>query len=158
MNITRRDPFEVPFVQMNRLFNQMLGDQAFREGGEMQEALLPLDVLEEEKSVIVKASLPGIKPEDIDVELHNGILTISAEQSQESEQSTGKFLRRERRWGAVSRSVALPSQVDEDAVQAELDQGVLTLRIPKSKDALPRKIRIGKGAAENAGQNGGKAR
>jgi HSP20 family protein len=147
MNIIRRDPFDAPFVQMNRLFSHMIGD-GFGEGGlePASEGVLPLDVLEDEKSVIVRASLPGFSPDEVDVEVHNGILTIQARHEEENEEQGPRFLRRERRWGSVSRNVALPTLVDEQACEADLSNGVLTLRIPKSQEAMPRKIKIGNGS------------
>jgi HSP20 family protein len=149
MNIIRRDPFEAPFIQMNRLFNQMLGEPAFADGqvARTTEGVLPLDILEDERNVIVRASLPGYSPEQVDVEVHNGILTIQAQREEENEEQGPRYLRRERRWGSLSRSVALPTLVDDDACEADLTNGVLTLRIPKSQEALPRKVKIGGGGA-----------
>jgi HSP20 family protein len=145
MNIIRRE-FDTPIHAMNRLMSQLWNEDLTNGGIEaVQQALLPLDVLEDERNVIVKASLPGFRPEDVDVQVHNGILSIKAEHSEESEDSGERFLRRERRFGSVSRSVALPSMVDEDACEASLENGVLTLRIPKSQEAMPRKVKIGAG-------------
>jgi HSP20 family protein len=154
MNIIRRE-YDTPIAAMNRLMNQLWSEGLTDGAAEsVQQALLPLDVLEDEKTVIVRASLPGFKPEDVDVQVHNGILTIKAEQTEENEERSERYLRRERRFGAVSRSVALPSMVDEDACDANLENGVLTLRIPKSQEAMPRKIKIGQknGSAGNAGK------
>jgi HSP20 family protein len=160
VNTIIRREFDTPFATMNRLMSQLWNDQLQEGGmGAPQEVLLPLDVSEDEKSVIVRASLPGFKADDVDVQVHNGILTIKAEQSEEHEEKGERFLRRERRFGAVTRSVALPSMVDEDACDASLEHGVLTLRIPKSQAAMPRKIRIGGGKSEGGdGQNGRNAR
>jgi HSP20 family protein len=159
MNTIIRRDFDVPFATMNRLMSQLWNDQ-LQDGGvpAPQESLLPLDISESEKSVVVRASLPGFRPEDVDVQVHNGILTIKAEQKEEQDESGERFLRRERRFGAVTRSVALPSMVDEDACEATLEHGVLTLRIPKSQAAMPRKIKIGAGRSEGIAKNGKNAR
>lgn len=144
--ITRRDPFEFPappLSTMNRLMNQLWSEQDGGLSPLADEGLLPLDVSESEDSLVVRASVPGFKPEEIDVQIHSGILTINAERREESEEKNERYLRRERRFGSLTRSVALPSMVDEDACDATLDNGILTLRIQKSREALPRKIKIG---------------
>ncbi len=150
-SILRRDPFEfpaTPLSTMNRLMNQLWSEQDSGVSPLAEEGLLPLDVSEDEHSLMVRASVPGFTPEQIDVQVHSGILTIKAERTEESEQKSERYLRRERRFGSLTRSVALPSMVDEDSCEANLENGVLTLRIQKSKEALPRKVKIGS-------QNGG---
>ena len=142
-SIMRRDPLEFPINTMNRLMNQLWNDQDAAISPLAEDGLLPLDVSEDEQSLMVRASVPGFKPEEIDVQVNNGILTIQAEHAEESEQKNERYLRRERRFGSLTRSVALPSQVDEDSCDANLDNGILTLRIQKSKDAMPRKIKVG---------------
>ena len=94
-------------------------------------------------TVIVRASLPGFTRENIDVEIHDGVLTIKAERTDETEERGENYFQRERRIGAVARSIALPSVVDDTQTAAELKDGVLTLRIPKSEKALPKKVKIG---------------
>jgi HSP20 family protein len=148
MNLARRDPFDLTFVPMSRLFNHLVGD-----GGDLstfEEGTLPLDISEDEKNVIVRAAVPGFAPEDINVEVHNGVLTINAQHRQEHEEHHERFYRRELRFGSMSRRVALPSTVREDAVTADLNDGMLTLRIPKSEKAIPRKVQI-RGKAPQGG-------
>lgn len=154
-NLTRRMPIETPLA---RMFSQMFSDQ-FADGGQLamlEEGTLPLDVSEDDKNVIVRASLPGFRPEDITVEVRDGILSINAQHSEELEEEDETYYRRERRFGAVSRRVALPSTVLEQETQAELKDGVLTIRVPKSPKAMPRKIQIrdGGGRSESRGQVG----
>lgn len=145
MNLTRRDPYEfafAPFTPMSRLFNQFLGESDGNGLAQLEEGTLPLDISEDEKNVIVRASVPGFGKEDIDVEVHNSVLTIKAQHTDEHEEKNERFYRRERRFGSMSRRVALPSTVREDACSAELKDGVLTLLIPKSEAAMPRKVQI----------------
>jgi HSP20 family protein len=99
MNITRRDPFEVPVATMNRLMNQIWNDSFVQNGGvaSIDEAVLPLDVIEEEHAIVVRASVPGYSPEEVDVQIHNGVLTIRAEHDEEKEEKSERYLRRERR-------------------------------------------------------------
>ena len=138
MSLIRRDPFENATI--SRLFGQLAHEPFF--SGELDEGTLPLDISEDEKNVIVRASVPGFKPADIDVEVHAGILTIKATHTDEKEEKNERFFRRERRFASMSRRVALPSTVEDNKTNAELKDGVLTLSIPKSEKALPRKVQI----------------
>jgi HSP20 family protein len=141
MNLMRREPFDLPAV--SRLFHQFLQEPF--EGGvmaQLDEGTLPLDIAEDDKNVIVRASVPGFRKEDIDVEVHSGVLTIKATHNEEREEKGERFYGRERRFGSMSRRVALPSTVSESGTQASLKDGVLTLYIPKSEEAMPRKVQI----------------
>jgi HSP20 family protein len=145
MTLIRREPTEFP-TNMSRLMNTFLQDPFFGNGGvapAIEEGNLALDVSEDEKSVVVRASLPGFRKEDIDVEIHDGVLSIKAERNEEKEEKGETYYRRERRYGTVSRRVALPSVVEDGSTSADLKDGVLTLRIPKSQKAMPRKVKIG---------------
>jgi HSP20 family protein len=110
---------------------------------------MALDFGEDENSYIVKASLPGFSQNDISCEVNDGILTIKAEKSGEHEDNNQTWHRRERRLGSVMRQVQLPAPVVEDQANAELTDGVLTLRLPKVQKAPARKITI------NGGTKGG---
>ena len=128
----------------NQLFNEFFQDPFFNtEAPALTEAAeaMPLDLSEDDKTVIIRASLPGFSKEDIQVDIHEGILTIQAQHTEETE-SNEKFYRRERRTGAASRRIRLPDTVTHDQAHAELKDGILTLRIPKTEKALPRKIQI----------------
>jgi len=103
---------------------------------------LPLDVSESEDAFVVKASLPGVKPEDIDISLSDNVLTIKAEIKADEEIENGRYHLRERRYGIFSRSITLPTSVDADNVQASYEDGVLILNIPKAEEVKPRKIEV----------------
>jgi HSP20 family protein len=103
---------------------------------------MPIDVSETDTHVLVRASLPGFTKDQVTAEVHDGVLSISANAEESSEDSGERFFRRERQWRSVSRQIALPVAVDENGAQAELANGVLTLRLPKSAKAQTRKIRI----------------
>ncbi|XVJ58496.1 MAG: Hsp20/alpha crystallin family protein [Tepidisphaera sp.] len=108
----------------------------------VDEGALALDISEDSKHVIVRASLPGFTKENIEAEVHDGVLTIKATQSEQSEEKSERFYRKERRFGSVSRRVALPCAVTEAEAKAEFINGVLTLRLPKSVKDAPRKVAI----------------
>lgn len=101
-----------------------------------------LDVYETGNEVVVKATLPGIKPEDVDITLTGDVLTITGETKEETEQTDKNYIRRERRYGSFSRTVALPEGLEGDKADAKFENGVLTLSIPKSEQIKPKKIQV----------------
>ncbi|HYF13656.1 MAG TPA: Hsp20/alpha crystallin family protein [Phycisphaerales bacterium] len=115
---------------------------AARADEQSEGAPLALDVSETERELLVRASLPGFRKEDINVQVREGVLTISAQRGDETEERTERYHRRERYVGSVSRSVALPVAVDEEKANAQFKDGVLTLILPKQERVLPRKINI----------------
>lgn len=139
--IIRRDPFDV-FSPVEGLINRFFQEPFGIQMPVIEEGALALDVSETDDELIVRASLPGFRKEDINIEVHDGVLTISASREQETEEKNEKFYRRERRVGSVSRRIALPASVVEDEANAKLADGVLTLRLPKSKKDSPRRISV----------------
>ncbi|TVM19334.1 Hsp20/alpha crystallin family protein [Oceanidesulfovibrio indonesiensis] len=101
-----------------------------------------LDIAENEDTVTVTAEVPGMKPEDIDVTLERGVLTVKGEKKFEEERKGENFHRIERSYGSFQRVVQLPTEVDEEKVAANYKDGVLTLTMPKSPAAKKRKIEI----------------
>ena len=140
MAIVRWDPFrDVTSLrdEVNRLFSRTLGD-----GG--AETWTPaLDVLDTSEAVVVKAELPGMRPEDIDIEVDDNVLTIRGERRFEEKIEEGRFYRLERAYGHFSRSLGLPQGVRSDEISANFDRGVLEVRVPKTEEARPRKITVG---------------
>ncbi len=102
---------------------------------------LPLDITEAENDFVVKASLPGIKPEDVQTTLLGDTLTIRAE-SKVEEQNGHNWLLRERRSGSFQRSVSMGTSINADMASAKFENGVLTLTLPKSEQARPKQINI----------------
>jgi len=105
-------------------------------------ATLALDLFESEDDVTVRASIPGVKPEDIDISITGDVLTIKGETSEEKEEKTGNYRLRERRYGAFQRSVSLPTLIDTSKATAEFENGVLTLTLPKVEEVKPKSIKI----------------
>lgn len=126
---------------MDRMFNESFG--AVPSQWSRSETFgLALDVAEEEDTFVVKASIPGVKPEDIDITLTENVLTIKGETKEDQEIKEERYHLRERRFGSFMRSVALPSAVDSNKIEADYDNGVLTLRLPKSEAVKPRRIAV----------------
>ena len=101
-----------------------------------------LDVYEEKDNFVVKAELPGMKKEDIEVSLHDGSLSISGERKTESKHDDSEVYRAERFFGRFQRTVTLPTAVAADKVQASYKDGVLTIILPKTEEAKPKKIDV----------------
>ncbi len=133
------------------LFNNSLDDVFegfFRpytaKSGEAGGSLVPaIDLHEADDSYIVIAEIPGVKKEDIDVTVHDGVLTINAESRYENEErEDGRIIRQERRYGKYVRSIRLGKGVDEGHVKATYKDGVLELELPKVEEVKPKKIAI----------------
>lgn len=103
---------------------------------------LPLDVRTTADELTVEASLPGFRPDDVEITVEGGTLTISGDTSRESDEADGGYLVHEIRRGAFSRSITLPDGLEPDKATATFENGILTLRIPKAEQVKPRQIRI----------------
>jgi HSP20 family protein len=102
-----------------------------------------LDVVERDGEFVVQAELPGVKKDDIDVSLEDGVLTITAETKSETEEKEGeRVIRQERRYGKYLRSLRLGTEVDEKQVKASYKDGILELTLPKAEAVKPRKINV----------------
>ncbi len=126
---------------MDRLFD----DEFFRPLWSItdREAMsLPLDVSTTPEALLVEASLPGVKPEDVEITVEDGTLTISGRTADERQVEEGSHLVQEIRRGSFSRSVTLPTGLEADRAVATFENGVLSLRIPKAEQVKPRQIKI----------------
>jgi len=144
MSIERWDPFSEA-VSLREAMNTLLQESFVRPGaGNAQggHATLPLDISENENEFVVKASLPGVKPEEVQITVHGDTLTIRGETRAEEVKKGEQWHVRERRYGALQRSVSLATPVASDKAEAHFEHGVLTLRLPKSEAAKPRQIKI----------------
>jgi HSP20 family protein len=93
-------------------------------------------------TIEVRMDLPGIKPEEIDIQLANGVLTVSGERKEEKEEKDKTFHRLERHYGSFSRSVTVPSALADDKVDAQYHDGVLTVTLQKTEEAKAKKIKV----------------
>jgi HSP20 family protein len=132
--------------EMNRLFNTLV-DPSTRSsggasGGTSPRWLPPMDLLETGEHYVLRADLPGLADEDVNVQFEDNVLTISGERTAEHADQQEGYYRLERAFGTFSRSLTLPDGVDPDAVQAHFDRGVLEVKIPKPEDKKPRQVQI----------------
>jgi HSP20 family protein len=127
------------------MFDRVFG-QAFRNpsGQPMQSAILPVDILERDNRLIVRAAVPGISPDDLDISVDNNVLTIRGETRSESEDQDAKVYRREVSFGSFSRSIRLPEKLNLDEVDAEFKNGCVTISIPRLVEPQkePRRINV----------------
>jgi HSP20 family protein len=129
--------------EVNRLFGSFFDVQATRETGDGKRRWLPaVDLVEAEGSYLLHADLPGVKPEDVTVELEDDVLTIAGHREAKSDSERGSVHRRERAYGTFSRTLTLPAGIDPESIEASFDQGVLEVRIPKPEQPKPRRVAI----------------
>jgi HSP20 family protein len=148
MAIVRWEPlreFSTLQNEMNRLFNTVFDTPAPAGNGGLRRWLPAMDLVESGDHFVLRADLPGLSEEDVNIEVEDRVLTISGERKAEHEVNKDGYHRVERAFGAFSRSLTLPEGIDADAVQASFDRGVLEVRIPKPEERKPRKITIGAG-------------
>ncbi len=152
MRFQRPDPWALaPLEQMNtlraeinRLFQAPFGDLA--RTGEMFNGWAPaLDLREEKDHLVATVELPGLKKENIEVSVHEGVLSISGERDQEKDMDDAGFYRAERFCGRFHRAVSLPKPVNLEAITASYKDGVLTVTMPKTEEAKPKQIEVSVG-------------
>ena len=140
--ISRFEPFRTNSFQeqFNRLFSEAF-DRSSDESSITTWAPA-VDIFETEHELVVKADLPDIKPQELDIRVENNILTIRGERKFEKQVNENNYLRVERAYGSFSRSFSLANTVNSDAIKAEYKDGVLTLTIPKREEAKPKQIKV----------------
>jgi HSP20 family protein len=140
-----------PFTELSRLQDEMFRafGQEDRNGAQSQAlAFRPaVDIVEGKDAIWLKAELPGVKNEDVHIEIEKNVLTLRGERKNETKVEKDNFFRYERRFGQFARSFVLPENVDGNAIDAEMKDGVLTVKLPKKAAEQPRKIAVKAGSA-----------
>ncbi len=141
-SLIRWDPFsEIASLRrtMDRVFDEFLTPRLWRGEGEWA---FPVDVYETDDSVVVKAALPGLKAEELDISVTAEGLTIRGELKHEEKVERENYYRQEIRYGMCSRTIPLPTRVDHGRAEAEFTDGILTVTLPKAEEARPKTIKI----------------
>lgn len=147
MHMVRFDPFR----DMRVLHRCMSHPQRSRstDGTESpeNEAVTPnwipsVDVFEAENEIVLRAELPGLSEEDVEITLENGRLAVKGEKKLEKEEVDGEYRRVESRYGSFSRSFAVPNTIDRDRIEATFEKGVLQVSLPKAEAAKPQRIEV----------------
>jgi len=146
--MNRWEPFRGTMTLQDQL-NRVFGDMLERAGDRSN--LTPwapaVDIYETEHELVVKADLPDVNPQDLDIRVENNILTIRGERKFENKVKEENYLRIEREYGSFSRSFSLANSVKSEAIKADYQNGVLTLSIPKREEAKPKQIKVNVGTA-----------
>jgi HSP20 family protein len=103
---------------------------------------IPVDVVQTDKEITVKATLPGVKPEEVDISVTGDVLTIKAERKEEKELKEKDYIRKENHYGMITRSITLPAEVNSDQAEAVFENGVLNLKLPKTEKVKPKQIKV----------------
>ncbi len=143
--LTRWDPFREMMTfrnVMDRMFDDPFFEMPRTWQSQGESFPLALDVLEENDDYIVKASVPGVDPNQIEITLSDNMLTIKGETKSEQDVEEKNYHLRERRYGSFTRSISLPMPVDSTKVDATHENGVLTLRLPKAETVKPKRITV----------------
>jgi HSP20 family protein len=142
-NLTRWEPVREMMTlreAMDRLFDDAFTRPlSLRDGGSSAPAI---DMYQTDNDVVVKAALPGFKAEDVQINVTGEVLTIRGEMKRAEEQNEKAWHIREQRWGSFERSVALPTDVVSEKAQADFDNGILTITLPKAEEVKPKTITV----------------
>jgi HSP20 family protein len=144
MAIVKYNPFRELRTMQDQM-NRMLDMAWNREFGEdLKEGVWqpPVDIYEDEQSVVIKAEVPDVDQKDIEVRIENNTLTLKGERKHSSEIKKENYYRVERYFGQFQRSFSLPQSIDQDKVEATCDKGILTITLPKCEDVKPRQISV----------------
>ena len=144
MALVRWDPArELDTLQtdINHVFDTFFGE---RTANSASRRWVPaMDLAETDDQLVLRADLPGLDKDDVNIEVKDGVLTVSGERKAEHEETKNGYHRVERAYGGFSRSLALPRGIDAEQVRAEFDKGVLEVRIPKPAERKPHRVHIG---------------
>jgi HSP20 family protein len=144
--LTRWEPFRKTrrmHDMIDRIMDESFLDISRHDG--LMSGVVPVDIYQTDEDVVVKATMPGVKPEDINISITGEMLTVEGELKEEVEIGDEKGVRyhvRERRYGSYYRSLTLPTMVDADKASAEFENGILTLTLPKVEEVKPKTITV----------------
>ncbi len=136
--------------EMNRVFDTFFGNRPGN-GIASRRWVPAMDLVEDDSSLVLRADLPGISEDDVEIEVKDRVLTVSGERKAEEKKEGEGYYRVERSFGSFSRSLTLPEGVEAEQVEAAFDNGVLEVRIPRPKEQKPHRVEIGKGSVEGKG-------
>ncbi len=142
-SLMRWDPGN-DMVSLRDMMDRLFEDSFVRPRNGMMPRMtdLAVDMYETKDDVVVKATIPGVKPEDVDLTITGDTLTIRGQSKEEKETKEENYIRRERYSGTFSRSIQLPAGLQTDKAEATFDNGVLTLKLPKSEQVKPKSIKV----------------
>jgi len=144
-NITRWDPFS-DLTPLRNMMDRLMEDAWVRPPASWMQGnqgAFGFDLYETGEDFVLTATLPGVRPDDLELSVQGNMLTISGEmKSEENDNDQRTYHLRERQYGRFSRQITLPTSIQTDRIQANLEHGVLTLHVPKAEESRPRRIEI----------------
>ncbi len=139
--LTRWDPFQ-EMLNLRRTVDRLFDNANPDHEWQPMQWGLAVDVVENKDDFVIKASVPGINPDDLDISYSDDTLTIKGEIKSDKDYQEDQYHLRERRYGSFARSISLPTKIKGDAIEASYQNGVITLRLPKSEEVKPKRIPI----------------
>jgi HSP20 family protein len=139
--LTRWDPFQ-EMLNLRRTVDRLFDNVGPDHEWQPTQWGLAIDVVENKDDFVLKASVPGINPDDLDISYADDTLTIKGEIKSDNEVKENQYHLRERRYGSFARSITLPTKIKGDAIEASYQNGVITLRLPKAEEVKPKRITI----------------
>jgi HSP20 family protein len=157
MTITRWETYRDVLALQNRM-NSLFQDFSRSNSGENELVTAagfvpPVDIYEDEHTLVLKLEIPGVRQEDLDVRMENNTLSVKGERSFESEGKEENFHRVERRYGSFYRAFTVPNTIDPNSIKAEYDAGVLRLELQKRPESKPKQIKVNVGSAKQLNNN-----
>jgi HSP20 family protein len=150
MALVRWEPTrEVDSLQseVNRVFDAFFGNGS---GSRTRRWVPAMDLVETDDHLVLRADLPGLSRDDVEIEIKDGVLTVAGERRADHEEKSEGFYRVERAFGRFSRSLTLPDGIDADSVTADFSDGVLEVRIPRPEQRKPHRVAIGAGSVNGS--------
>ncbi|HXG42796.1 MAG TPA: Hsp20/alpha crystallin family protein [Dehalococcoidia bacterium] len=141
MTLMRWEPW-TEFRRIARAMDEMVDELLGRFRPWQEAASFPLNVYETKEAVVVEAALPGFRPEDIEISVQDGLLTVHAQRRMEAEEEHRTYHWRELGYGSFRRSISLPAPVEADQAEAVYERGLLTITLPKAAEARPKTIQV----------------
>jgi HSP20 family protein len=145
MSMQRWEPFR-EMMTLRDAMDRLLEESFVRPSSILTEGegrgTMPLDMYQTENEVVVKASLPGFKPEEVDISITGDTLTIKGEHKEEKETKEKDYIYKERRYGSFSRTITIPVAVKSDRADATFENGEIMLKLPKAEEAKPKQIKV----------------
>jgi HSP20 family protein len=144
MSTVRWDPTK-DMMSLRDAMNKFFEENVMKPSGftlEIGSASIPIDMYQNQNEIVVRAAVPGARPEEVDISVSEGILTIKVDVKEEKEAKEKDYLHRENRHGTASRSITLPVEVEAEKARAIFDNGMLTLNIPRVQAVKPKRIKI----------------
>jgi HSP20 family protein len=138
-------------TDLNRVFDAVFASRTGNGSAAARRWVPAIDLADDGEHLVLRADLPGLTEDDVEVEVSDGVLTVSGERKAEEKKEGEGYYRIERSFGRFSRSLSLPEGIDADKVTAEFDNGVLEVRIPKPEERKPHRVEIGAASVEGEG-------